>query len=94
MDENEIELKDKIKALLMRKYGSTSRESMEKLFNLYDKNRNGNIDKAELKELLKDADIGNGITRGAWADGIVKKLDTGADKSISWKEFDSVINSN
>lgn len=94
MDKNEAELKDKIQALLLRKYGSTSRESMEKLFNVYDKNRNGNIDKAELEQLLKDADIGNGLTRGAWANGIIEKIDTGRDKSISWREFDSIVNSN
>jgi Ca2+-binding EF-hand superfamily protein len=92
-DQNEIELKDKIQRLLLRKFGNTSRESMLKMFNEYDKNKNGNIDKGELEQLLKDADVGNGLTRGAWASGIIKKMDTGSDKSISWKEFDTVINS-
>lgn len=94
MDEKQIELQEKIKALLLRKYGSTSRESMEKLFKSYDKNKNGDIDKSELEQLLKDADIGNGLTRGMWASGIIEKLDSGRDKSISWKEFDSAISSN
>lgn len=93
MDENELELKEKITALMLRKYGDTSRESMEKLFKLYDKNRNGNIDKTELEQLLKDAEVGNGFTRGAWVSGIIKKLDSDRDRSISWREFDSVINS-
>lgn len=92
MDEHEIELQAKIKGLLLRKYGDTARESMEKLFRAYDKNRNGEIDNSELEQLLKDAEVGNGITRGMWVKGIMKKLDADGDKSISWKEFDSVIN--
>ena len=91
--QDEIELQDKIQRLLLRKFGHTSPESMRKLFNEYDKNKNGNIDKGELEQLLKDADVGTGLTRGAWANGIIKKMDTGSDKSISWKEFDTVINS-
>lgn len=94
MDKNQIELQDKIKALLLRKYGNTARESMEKLFKEYDKNKSGDIDKGELEQLLKDADVGNGFTRGAWANGIIEKLDAGRDKQISWREFDSVISSN
>ena len=46
-------------------------------------------DHAELKKLLKDAGIGNGFTRGAWADGIMKELDKDNNKGISWAEFQS-----
>lgn len=93
-DDNEKELKEKIKALMLRKYGDTSRESMEKMFRSYDKDRSGEIDSDELEKLLKDAEVGNGITRGMWVSGIIKKLDKDGDKSISWREFDAVINSN
>lgn len=91
-EDNKEELKRKVKALLLRKYGNTSRDSMEKLFKEYDKNQSGSIDNAELEQLLKDAEVGNGLTRGMWVSGIIKELDTGKDKSISWREFDAVIN--
>lgn len=94
MADPETELKEKIQRLMLRKYGDTSRESMEKLFREYDKNKSSNIDKEELERLLKDAEVGNFVTRGEWVKGIMKKLDANGDKSISWREFDSVINSN
>lgn len=79
-----------IEAALKSKYGDTSPASMRKFFDSYDANKDGKIDKDELMKLLKDVDIGNSFTRGAWAKGIIEKLDTNADKAISWDEFQAV----
>lgn len=52
--------------------------------------RDGLIDRGELILFLKDADIGSGITRGAWADGILKELDKDNDGKLSWPELKAV----
>ncbi|MEP7121650.1 MAG: EF-hand domain-containing protein [Byssovorax sp.] len=85
------ELTHKIKGLLLRKTGSSSRESMQTMFKSYDHDKNGRIGASELKDLLNDASVGNGFTRGAWVDGIIKELDTNHDGEISWEEFDASI---
>lgn len=87
MSGEQQQLVEKIQALLQKKYGNTEEASMKKLFETYDANADGKIDKNELTQLLKDADIGNSLTRGAWVKGIMEKLDQNADKAISWDEF-------
>jgi hypothetical protein len=47
--------------------------------------------RAELEALLKDADVGNWLTRGSWADGIIAELDTDQDGYISAAEFEAVL---
>jgi Ca2+-binding EF-hand superfamily protein len=51
----------------------------------------GNLDHEGLVAMLKDAGIGNRITRGAWADGIIMHLDTDRDDGISSSEFVGVL---
>ena len=48
----------------------------------------GKISKAELIKLLEDAGVGNWLTRGPWADGIITALDTDQDGLISSSEFE------
>lgn len=91
MANEQQELVDKIKALLTKKYGDTSKESMRKLFDAYDKNGDQKISPSELEQLLKDADIGNSFTRGMWVKGIVGQLDTSGDKFIDWSEFSAAV---
>ncbi len=79
-----------IEAALKSKYGDASLDSMRKLFDSYDANKDGKIDKDELSKLLKDVDIGNSFTRGTWVKGIIEKLDKNGDKAISWEEFQAV----
>lgn len=85
------ELVAKIKKLLIKKYGDTGMESMRKLFDAYDTNGDQRIDASELEQLLKDADVGNGFTRGAWVKGVIGALDKNADKTIDWDEFSDAV---
>lgn len=87
MSGEQEQLVEKIEAFLQKKYESTDEGAMRKLFDTYDANADGKIDKGELAQLLKDADIGNSLTRGTWVKGIIEKLDQNADKAISWDEF-------
>jgi hypothetical protein len=86
-DENVKELKAKVKGLVTSKFGG----DYKKGFAHYDGNADGGLDKDELKNLLSDAGVGNGLTRGAWASGIIKKLDKNGDKMVQWTEFDAVF---
>ena len=87
MSREQQELVEKIEALLQKKYGATDEAAMKKLFDAYDGNADGKIDKSELSRLLKDADVGNSLTRGAWTKGILEKLDQNDDQAIAWEEF-------
>jgi Ca2+-binding EF-hand superfamily protein len=72
-------------------YGDRSKASMRKLFDRYDANHDGKLDKSELTQLLKDIDIGNALTRGVWVKGIIDRIDTNADRMISWDEFEVIL---
>ena len=82
------ELQENIIKLVADRFGG----DYAKAFAHYDNNRkDGKINKAELLELLKDAGIGNWLTRGAWADGIIAELDKDKDGTISAAEFEAVL---
>lgn len=85
-DGNARELKEKVTRLVNREFGG----DFKKAFEYYAAQGSDNVDKHELRSLLADAGVGNGITRGAWADGIIGKLDTDGDKKIQWEEFEKV----
>jgi hypothetical protein len=86
-DENVKELKAKVKALVDKKFKGDYQAG----FAAYDSKQDGGLDKDELKALLADAEVGNGLTRGAWASGIIKKLDKNDDKMVQWREFEIVF---
>ena len=79
------ELKQKIGRLIADKFGGDQR----KAFQHFDANRDGKIDRAELMELLKEAGIGNWLTRGQWANGILAVLDVDKDGAISAAELEA-----
>lgn len=82
------ELTDKVTRLVAERFGG----DYVKAFDHYDSDKkDGRITKAELDVLLKDAGIGNWLTRGAWAAGIVAALDADKDGTISAAEFQAAI---
>jgi Ca2+-binding EF-hand superfamily protein len=89
-DEQKQEVDDKVTALVATRFGGDYRAA----FAHYDADGNGTIDKDELKALLKDAGIGSGLTRWAWANGIMGVVDSGRDGAISWAEFEAVFRAN
>ena len=82
------ELRDKISELVRDQFGG----DYHKAFDHYDGDvTDGKISPRELTELLADAGVGNWLTRGAWASGIIAELDTDKDGSISRAEFEEVL---
>ncbi len=79
----------KVSDLVSRRYGG----SYEAAFRDYGGRKGGDstVDREELMELLYDADVGNRITRGMWADGIIREIDRDGDGKISYSEFEAIL---
>jgi Ca2+-binding EF-hand superfamily protein len=86
-DAQKKELQEKIGKLVANQFGG----DYHKAFGHYDGDRDGKINKAELEALVRDAGIGNWLTRGSWADGILAELDTDKAGSNSRAEFEAVL---
>lgn len=80
------ELVAKIQALAQR-HQTTPRG----LFALYDADGSGALTRQELAELLTDAEVGNGFTRGAYVSAIFSRLDLDRDATLTLAELDAVI---
>jgi Ca2+-binding EF-hand superfamily protein len=84
------EVVDKVTKLVTDRFGG----DFQKAFEHYDSDpRDGRINKAELGAFLKEAGIGNWLTRGAWTEGILSALDADKDGTISAEEFLAVLKS-
>lgn len=81
------EVKEKLTVLVAERYAGDSL----KAFRAYDRDGDGAIAAAELKRLLKDADVGNWLTRGAWTSGVLAEADADKDGSISVPEFQAAF---
>ena len=86
-DDKRREIDEKVTVLVAARFGGDYRAA----FAHYD--GDGVIGRDELKALLRDAGIGSGLTRWAWAKGIMGEVDTSGDGSISWEEFEAVFKS-
>jgi hypothetical protein len=84
-DKNVVELKTKVSALVTERFGG----DYKKAFDHYDADKDGGVGRDELMQLLRDAGVGSGLTRGIWASRIIEKLDQAADAKIQWNEFES-----
>jgi Ca2+-binding EF-hand superfamily protein len=89
-EEKRQEIDDKVTALVKTQFDGNYRAA----FAHYDADGDGVVHKDELKSLLKDAGIGSGLTRGAWANGIMEMVNSKGDGGISWAEFETVFQVN
>jgi hypothetical protein len=71
MSSEQEQLVTGIATYLDQTYGDRSPAAMRKLFDRYDVDHDGKINKQELRKLLEDVDVGNSFTRGAWVRGIL-----------------------
>ncbi len=83
------ELKEKVQSVVTSKYGG----DWYRGFQDYAAKHGSStvVEKDDLMMLLEDAGVGSWLTRGAWADGILKELDKNKDGGISWEEFEALL---
>ncbi len=91
MSKEQAELVTKVKALMQRKYGATDQAALRQLFDEYDRNHDGKIDRRELESMLGDAGVGNTLTRGMWVKGVMGVIDQNGDEFIEWGELSRVL---
>lgn len=86
LSDDEKELVTKLARLVKKKYGGNPK-------NAFDSHAgpDGLMSKSELKDLLEEAGIGYGVTRGTWAEKIIETVDTNGDGKISWLEYQAAI---
>ena len=71
----------KIRNLLTEQF-----ETPEQAFKFFDKNESGTLSRAELKKLVKKAEI-SGFLSTIVAGQLIKKLDRDGDGELNWQEF-------
>lgn len=89
---NEARLKPDIEALAKKRFGDASVANMKKLFDQFDGNHDGKINKTELTALLEAANVDNCSTNWVetcprWAKAVIERLDKNGDGQISWEEY-------
>ncbi|SDS37280.1 calcium-dependent protein kinase [Polaribacter sp. KT25b] len=75
----------KIHSLISTKYKSPT-----EAFHFYDEDKDGKLNKDEVKKLLKSADI-SGLLRGVVAGELIKGYDKSGDECINLDEFKIAI---
>lgn len=83
--EDQRELIDKVNALARKRWGAG--DHWRELFDAYDSDSDGEASPAEVNELLRDAGVGNGFTRGMWVAGVIGRMDRDDSGGISFVEM-------
>lgn len=65
-------------------------ETPKKAFEFFDSNGDQKLSKAEIKNLLQEAEI-SGFIRGIIASKLIEGYDKDGDQLISWSEFKAAI---
>jgi hypothetical protein len=61
----------------------------QRAFNHYAGGAGREVSREGVNRLLSDANVGNGLTRGAYTSGVMDQFDTNRNNAISWSEFQS-----
>jgi hypothetical protein len=84
LDENEQLLKDKLISFIEINFNG----DYDAAFAHFDGNGDATLNRKELSKALKKLDVGNFLTRSAWVDGIMEKMDNVVqDGQLSYDEL-------
>lgn len=87
MDERRDEVIRKVNAYVKATFAGQYKAAFED----FDRNNDGKINHNELVEFLKACEVGNKLTRGAYARGVMDAMDADKDGEITWEEFEKVL---
>ncbi|WP_299672322.1 EF-hand domain-containing protein [uncultured Polaribacter sp.] len=65
-------------------------DSPEEAFQFFDSDKDGRLNKSEIKKMLRDAEI-SGFLSGIVANELLKGYDKNSDDTINWEEFKVAI---
>lgn len=72
----------RVNALVQRQFGGNQQAA----FNHYA--RGGpEVSRPQVQQLLSDAGVGNGLTRGTYTSAVMDRFDTNRNNGVSWAEF-------
>lgn len=91
ISEEQRELVAKLTAYVAAYYGGTGADAWGRAFAAYDRDGSGEIDAAELEQLLTHAGVGSFLTIPTWVEGVMAELDKSKNKRISKGELESVL---
>ncbi len=83
MDARATEVITKVQALVKSKWAGDYMAA----FKAYDLDHNGKLGHKDVGKLLEDCGVGNWLTRGVWASGIISQLDLDHDGAVSIPEL-------
>lgn len=83
MDAQAQEVITKVKQLVATKFKGDYMAA----FKAYDLDGNQKLGHKDIGKLLEDAGVGNWITRGVWATGIISQIDKDKDGAVSIPEL-------
>ena len=72
----------RVNDLVQRDHGGDYRAA----FNAYAQG-GSEVSRSQVSKLLKDASVGNGLTRRAYTNGVMDRFDTDRNNAVSWNEF-------
>jgi hypothetical protein len=81
IDPRAADLGRRVQSLVQQQFRGDQRAA----FNHYA--RNGEVPRAQVRQLLEDAGVGNGLTRGAYTSAVMDRFDTNRNGGVSWQEF-------
>lgn len=88
MDSRALDLGRRVNNLVQRNFGGDQRRA----FNHYAQGR-PEVSRAQVNRLLADANVGNGLTRGAYTSAVMDRFDTNRSGGVSWQEFQAGMRS-
>lgn len=83
MDAQSQEVIQKVQVLVKTKFNGDFMFA----FKAYDLDHNGKLGHKDVSKLLEDAGVGNWLTRGVWASGVISELDLDDDGTVSIPEL-------
>lgn len=76
---------EKIKILIVREF-----DDPNDAFNFFDKDQDGTLNRSEIKDLLKEAEV-NRFLRSIVTEAMIAELDKSEDEELGWEEFEGAI---